>query len=415
MNEDITDGYRLSKLPHKRQVAKNNFQLSTTLKAKTNLMTMQHSSVNNEDYDDEERHHHHQLTKNMGSLTFSDQSASSTTTSNRSSNSSCNCDQTVITHINESEKPVSPHSSSILKPQQQTPTSITINGKKSALNTSEEEAAASNTKVIETNKHLSLKIFVNFFKTNLKKVSKSKLSHMSLSKSFSSPLTAFFSSSSSAVKSHKPSNKSDLASTWSTCQFDTTESNNDATTSKKKKKLSTSVSVEAPAGTSILSTISSQLNDNKDETLTGYMYKYNEKTKKWKPQLITLNQRMAHLYFYSSSDKIQQRNNNNNNFNHHQHYYYNQNQRNGRSEKREKGFVDLNSSLYYPVDDSFFSRSFCFQLIVHNSSNNFGKRAKTSNSLVYYLCALNLQSFKVRLNFFFVLLSHKESLPNQLF
>lgn len=151
MNEDITDGYRLSKLPHKRQVAKNTFQLSTTLlKAKTNLMAMQQQSfVNNEDFDDKERHHH-QLAKNLGSLTFSDQSASSTTTSNRSSNSSCNCDQTVITHINESEKPVS---SSILKPQQQTPTSITINGKNS---TSEEEAATSNTKVIETNKHLSI-------------------------------------------------------------------------------------------------------------------------------------------------------------------------------------------------------------------------------------------------------------------
>ena len=225
---------------------------------------------------------------------------------------------------------------------------------------------------------------------------------MSLSKSFSSPLTAFFSSSSSsssAIKSHKTSNnKSDLASTWSTSQFKTIESNNGATTSKKKKKLSTSVSVEAPAGTSILSTTSSSsshLND-KDETLTGYMYKYNEKTKKWKPHLITLNQRTAHLYFYSSSDKIQQRN-------HQHHYYYNQNQRNnGRvSEKREKGFVDLNSSLYYPVDDSFFSRSFCFQLIVHNLSNNFGKRAKTSKSLVYYLCALNSQSFKVRQSFFF--------------
>jgi len=166
--------------------------------------------------------------------------------------------------------------------------------------------------------------------------------------------------------------------------------------------------VAAPIGSSILNaataaTTNAQLinSDHQygceydDDAQNGFMYKYNEKTKKWKLYWFALrNQRdpshvnyhRYHLFFYSLSEKQQK-----------------QHQRIGDvavGDSKEKGFIELSSSLYYPVDDSFFDRSFCFQIILQASSNSSSsssssRKNNSSNTIVYYLSALNSQSFKV--------------------
>jgi hypothetical protein len=63
---------------------------------------------------------------------------------------------------------------------------------------------------------------------------------------------------------------------------------------------------------------------------------------------------------------------------------------------KEKGLIDLSFGFYYPLDDSFFNRQNCFQIIIHSLGGNSSANSNNhSNSIVYYLSALNFQSFKV--------------------
>ncbi|CAF0932789.1 unnamed protein product, partial [Brachionus calyciflorus] len=93
-----------------------------------------------------------------------------------------------------------------------------------------------------------------------------------------------------------------------------------------------------------------------------------EKSKKWKPYWFSLNQSDQQLFYFSDEKKI-----------------------------KEKGLIDLSYGFFYPIDDSFFNRSFCFQIIIHSLGGNMNEsngNGINQSTIVHYLCAENLKSFK---------------------
>ncbi|XP_052795998.1 ras GTPase-activating protein 1-like [Mya arenaria] len=83
---------------------------------------------------------------------------------------------------------------------------------------------------------------------------------------------------------------------------------------------------------------------------TGYLQKKSNKTKKWKSYFFILNGSSRELCFFENEKR-----------------------------SKLKGLIDLNYSELYPVDDSFFGRPNCFQLVT-NALQHYQ---------IYYLCAEN--------------------------
>ncbi len=94
--------------------------------------------------------------------------------------------------------------------------------------------------------------------------------------------------------------------------------------------------------------------------LKGYLHKYNEKTKKWKPYWFSLNQTDQQLFYFSSEKK-----------------------------SKEKGLIDLTYGFYYPLDDSLLNRSHSFQIIIHSLGSS-----NANSHIVHYLSAENPREFK---------------------
>ena len=379
MNEDIIEGYRLSKLPHIRQVTSSYFSASRLSNGNDEEATPKTHSTACETKEESEFLNLNLASKKMGSLTLSEQSTS--TTASSSSTSSCSNNK------NKSDPSLNTILNGVVGDEKNNSRKGEANNKQSSHNNAETSyshlhrgATALNNSLnkfiyqpLLTSSHkLKIKIANSSeeetsnanYAANIKSKIKSKPAHMSLSKSFSSPLSAFFSTS----KQSQPQatltstrNTNNLASTWSTSQF-----NSNITS---KKKLSSSASVEA--------NVHNMGRVAKETGLffKGYLYKFNEKSKKWKPYWFTLNQSDKQLFYFSNEKRV-----------------------------KEKGLIDLNYSLYYPVDDSFFNRPFCFQIIIHSlgdgrrASNNSNSTSNyfSNSSIVHFLCALNSQSFKVK-------------------
>ncbi len=91
-----------------------------------------------------------------------------------------------------------------------------------------------------------------------------------------------------------------------------------------------------------------------------------EKSKKWKVHWFSLNQRDQQLFYFSNEKKT-----------------------------KEKGLIDLSYGFYYPLDDSFFNRSFCFQIIIHSFPTHHSA-GHHPNNITYYLHADESKSFTER-------------------
>ncbi|XP_037079065.1 ras GTPase-activating protein 1-like [Pollicipes pollicipes] len=93
------------------------------------------------------------------------------------------------------------------------------------------------------------------------------------------------------------------------------------------------------------------LKKSKGVKMQGYLSKKNEKNKKWKTMYFVLQVEGTdtHLLFYDNPKRM-----------------------------KPKGLIDLSCAYVYPVDDSFFDRSFCFQIV---------EKALPCLATVTYLCA----------------------------
>jgi hypothetical protein len=113
-----------------------------------------------------------------------------------------------------------------------------------------------------------------------------------VSKSLSSPLSALFSTS-NANKTKSNQHTNDLGASWSPNLY-----NN----SSLRKSFNNTSGLDANANTIEINNNNNNSNNVKN-VLSGYLNKYNEKTKKWKPYWFTLNQTDQQL-FYFSNEKV---------------------------------------------------------------------------------------------------------------
>ena len=95
---------------------------------------------------------------------------------------------------------------------------------------------------------------------------------------------------------------------------------------------------------------------------TPPLFATDEKTKKWKPYWFSLNQEDRQLFYFSNEKRA-----------------------------KEKGLIDLTYGLYYPLDDSFFNRPLCFQVIIHYDEATNSTSA--TNFITHYLHAHAPASF----------------------
>lgn len=93
------------------------------------------------------------------------------------------------------------------------------------------------------------------------------------------------------------------------------------------------------------------LKKSKGVKMQGYLCKKNEKNKKWKSMYLVLQTEGSdtHLLFYDNPKRL-----------------------------KPKGLVDVTCAFVYPVHDSLFERSFCFQIV---------EKALPCLSTITYLCA----------------------------
>ena len=270
MNEDITEGYRLTKLPHPRQVADNYF----TSKAQA-LLELNEKEKN--------------TTNRIMSTNLSAQSSSTATSTASSSGSEPSINtvlgdeshQTIVSskglnasNCEESTKP----DEAVLKSSM---SSISGLNRKFLSQKLDKKLKTKSINLEDTvvdtapggcstgTSSFGVSSIVNNVSKTFGSGNKSKTSIMPVSKSYSSPISAvlssaYSSSSSSTSSSSSSSNKQqqanknvDLASTWSTGQFTINKSN--------KKKLVLSNSIEADT-----------VDKKQSEKIVykGYLYKY---------------------------------------------------------------------------------------------------------------------------------------------
>ena len=294
MNEDITEGYRLTKIPHKHQllgkydtneVNENEKNVNSNNRLKTydlnSKLLHKKKSFSLDSSNESCQINELQLNKKRSSITtcISNNDTDNNDTSNSTSNT--NSDEK-LSSINNNYYDLNTKNAN-----EETLKSVNNNN-----NHNKAQQTSSSVNNNDANSKFQIQHPIPSYKSDKpvhKILNNSKSNHISVSKSLSSPLSALFSTSN--PNKNKSNQSNDLGTSWSPSLYH----------NSLRKSLNNTSGLEA-------NTNATEINHNNNinnvkNILSGYLNKYNEKTKKWKPYWFTLNQTDQQL-FYFSNEKV---------------------------------------------------------------------------------------------------------------
>lgn len=293
MNEDITEGYRLTKIPHKHQllgkydtneVNENEKNVNSNSRLKTydlnSKLLHKKKSFSLDSSNESCQINELQLNKKRSSIT--------TCTSN---NDTDNNDTSNSTSNNNSDEKLSSINNNYYDLNTKNANEETLKSVNNNHNKAQQTTSSVNNN--DTNSKFQIQHPIPSYKSDKpvhKILNNSKSNHISVSKSLSSPLSALFSTSN--PNKNKSNHSNDLGTSWSPSFYH----------NSLRKSLNNTSGLEANTNATEINHNNNN-NNNVKNILSGYLNKYNEKTKKWKPYWFTLNQTDQQL-FYFSNEKV---------------------------------------------------------------------------------------------------------------